>query len=124
VEASWVAVEASTALPLELLDPPPPEEEEELPEGVWLPVPVSGATVVAQSADSTHVATTVVKTANPRTNRRTEVRSIVLTLISYFTLPNGGPTTTVAMPSRVGSPARERGARAAASVTGQTNRYR
>jgi hypothetical protein len=123
VDASW-AVEASTTLPLELLEPPP-DEDEELPEGATeFPPPSSGATLLAQSADSTQVATVAAKTANPRTNRRTEVRSIVLTLISYFTLPNGGPTTTVAMSPSVGSRPRKRSARPGASVTSQTNRYR
>jgi hypothetical protein len=132
VEASCVAVDASTMAPLELLDGPPPEEDEdELPDGVGLPAsPPSCATLLAQSADSTHVATGAAKTANPRTNRRTEVRSMVVTLISYFTLPNGSPTTTVAMLSPVGSRAMARRAhatsrpRVAASVTGQTNRSR
>jgi hypothetical protein len=100
--ASCVAVvDASTTPPPELDEPPPDDEEEELPGGAWS-VP-SAAIPLAQSTDSTQVATAAATTANPRTNRRTEVRSRVVTFISYFTLPNSNPTTTVAMPSFVGS---------------------
>ena len=73
------------------------------PRGHRSPPPPSVVVLLAQSADRTQIATVAAKTANPRTHRPTEVRSIVLALISKFILPNGSPTTTVAMRPSVGS---------------------
>jgi hypothetical protein len=120
--ASCVAVVDASTTPPELDELPP--EDDELPEGIPVPSPPFAAMPLAQSTDNTQVAMAAAKTANPRTNRRTEVRSMVLTFISYFTLPKGSPTITVAKPSFVGSRSVRWRTRLTVSVTGQTNRSR